>query len=993
MVAKGLIHRPLRQWSALALAVFAVLWVQASAAPAELDKKTGTLLPTGVRITPDAARGSIFQPLNPGLPSDPNFTVGQAVTTVVSPDGKTLLILTSGYNRQNFTSGPNKGKRNPADSNEYIFVFDIGSDKPVQKQVLQIPNAFDGMAFNPSGKEFYVTGGPDDNVHFYDWNGSSWAENGAPLKLGHLVKDGNGKAAGALSLGSVSPGALGLAVTADGQRLVVANYENDSINLVDVAGRKVLSELDLRPGNGVAGGEYPEWVAIQGNTTAFVSSARDREIVVVDISTNQPAVKDRIKIKGQPTRIALNPEQTRLYVAESSTDAVAVISAGTHKILEEFTTTAPRWAFANEKGFKGSSPNSVAISADGQFLYVTNGGANSVAVIRLAQSDNAKSEILGLIPTGWYPNSASLGADGSKLYVVNGKSNAGPNPQGCRDAASVKPGGNESGCRAANQYVWQLTKAGFLTMPVPHGEDLEDLTQQVARNNHYNGKRGKEDTEMLEFLHNKIQHVIYIVKENRTYDQVLGDLGKGNGDPALVVYPNAITPNFHALANTFVDLDNFYDSGEVSGDGWNWSTSARAADTLEKTVPIEYAGRGLNYDYEGTNRNVNVGFATSAERAAAFPAYDNLPADLKKNLLLGTNDVSAPDSPEGEAGTGYLWDSALRAKLSLRNYGFFIDLAPYDRMPGAAGIPLLRNPFASNTKVSFATKAALQPVTDPFFRSFDNRFPDVYRVEEWAREFDEFEKNGNMPNLEFLRVMHDHTGDFSTAIDGINTPETQTADNDYAVGLIVEKVAKSERYRGNTLVFVIEDDAQDGPDHVDAHRSIAFVAGPYVKQGAVVSTNYTTVSMIATMVEILGIEHLGTYDALDAPMTAVFSKDTVHWDYHALVPEILRSTKLPLPPKTAKNSPKRDGLSSLYNKPRHDASYWAEKTAGFNFDRADQIDAPKYNLIQWQGLVGENVPYPEQRSALDLRKHRAALLKKWRKSRLATLIRDQTASH
>jgi DNA-binding beta-propeller fold protein YncE len=946
-----------------------------------------------VRITPDAARGSIFQPLSPGLPSDPNFTVGQAVTTVVSPDGKTLLILTSGYNRQNFTSGANKGKRNPADSNEYIFVFDIGSDKPVQKQVLQIPNAFDGMAFNPSGKEFYVTGGPDDNVHFYDWNGSSWAENGAPLKLGHLVKDGNSKAAGALSLGSVSPGALGLAVTADGQRLVVANYENDSINLVDVAGRKVLSELDLRPGKGVAGGEYPEWVAIQGNTTAFVSSARDREIVVVDISTNQPAVKDRIKIKGQPTRIALNPEQTRLYVAESSTDAVAVISAGTHKILEEFTTTAPRWAFANEKGFKGSSPNSVAISADGQFLYVTNGGANSVAVIRLAQSDNAKSEILGLIPTGWYPNSASLGADGSKLYVVNGKSNAGPNPQGCRDAASVKPGGNESGCRAANQYVWQLTKAGFLTMPVPHGEDLEDLTQQVAGNNHYNGKRGKEDTEMMEFLHNKIQHVIYIVKENRTYDQVLGDLGKGNGDPALVVYPNAITPNFHALANTFVDLDNFYDSGEVSGDGWNWSTSARAADTLEKTVPIEYAGRGLNYDYEGTNRNVNVGFATSAERAAAFPAYDNLPADLKKNLLLGTNDVSAPDSPEGEAGTGYLWDSALRAKLSLRNYGFFIDLAPYDRMPGAAGIPLLRNPFASNTKVSFATKAALQPVTDPFFRSFDNRFPDLYRVEEWAREFDEFEKNGNMPNLEFLRVMHDHTGDFSTAIDGINTPETQTADNDYAVGLIVEKVAKSERYRGNTLVFVIEDDAQDGPDHVDAHRSIAFVAGPYVKQGAVVSTNYTTVSMIATMVEILGIEHLGTYDALDAPMTAVFSKDTVHWDYHALVPEILRSTKLPLPPETAKNSPKRDGLSSLYNKPRHDASYWAEKTAGFNFDRADQIDAPKYNLIQWQGLVGENVPYPEQRSALDLRKHRAALLKKWRKSRLATLIRDQTASH
>jgi YVTN family beta-propeller protein len=994
MMGNSPARKPLLQCIALAVGVLTLVCVHASGgAKAADEKKSGTFIPTGVRITPEAARGSIFQSLNPGLASDPNFTVGQAVTTTVSPDGQTLLILTSGYNRLNFTSGPNKGKRNAAGSNEYIFVFDISGSKPVQKQVLQIPNAFDGIAFHPGGKEFYVTGGPDDNVHFYDWNGSSWAESGTPVKLGHLVVDAKGGKSGALSLGSVSPGALGLAVTADGKRLVVANYENDSISLVDVAGRKVLGELDLRPGNGVPGGEYPVWVAIQGNETAFVSSARDREIVVVDISTNKPAVKGRVKLKGQPTRLALNAKQTHLYVAESSSDTVAVIDTSTRKILEEIGTTAPKRAFANEKGFKGSSPNSVAVSNDGQFLYVTNGGANSVAVIRLAQSDNADSEVLGLIPTGWYPNSASLSADGSKLYVVNGKSNAGPNPQGCRDAASLKPGGNEAGCRSANQYMWQLTKAGFLTLPVPHGEELEDLTQQVAQNNYYHGKRSDKDAEMMKFLHEKIQHVIYIVKENRTYDQILGDLGKGNGDPSIVVYPNAVTPNFHALANTFVDLDNFYDSGEVSGDGWNWSTSARAADTVEKAVPIDYAGRGLNYDYEGTNRNVNTGFATPEERAAAFPGYNNLPTNLKSTLLLGTNDVAAPDSPEGEAGTGYLWDSALRAKLCVRNYGFFVDLGPYDSTPGVKPVPLLRNPFASNTKVSFATKAALQAVTDPYFRSFDNKFPDLYRVEEWAREFDEFEKNGEMPNLEFLRVMHDHTGDFGKAMEGVNTPETQTADNDYAVGLIVEKVAKSPRYRSNTLIFVIEDDAQDGPDHVDAHRSIAFVAGPYVKQGAVVSTRYSTVSMIATMVDILGIEHLGTFDALQAPMTDAFSKDAVNWDYHAIVPEILRTTKLPLPAKTAQNSLKPDALSVFYAKPRHDASYWAEKTVGFNFDRADQVDAAKYNLIQWQGLLGEGIPYPAERNGRDLSKHRAALLKKWRKLRLAALTQEQTASH
>ena len=959
---------------ALAISSFMSIGAVVSAKADDDDLKKGTFIPTGVHITPSAAPGSTFQALNPGLSFDPSFTVGQAVSTAISPNGNTLLILTSGYNSQNFTSGPNLGNTNPDESNEYIFVFDISGGKPLQTQVLEVPNAFDGLGFNPGGKEFYVSGGPDDNVHFYDWNGSSWAESGSPVKLGHPA---------ALALGKITPGAMGLAVTGDGKRLVVANYENDSISLVDIAGRQVLAELDLRPGNGVAGGEYPVWVAIQGSSTAFVSSARDREIVVVDLSTNSPAITDRIAVKGQPTRIAFNPKQTRLYVAESSSDFVAVINTKTHQIVEEIGTTAPESVFRNHKGFKGSSPNSVAVSADGEFLYVTNGGANSVAVVHLAHEGSAaKSELSGLIPAGWYPNSVSVSADGAMLYIVNGKSNAGPNPQNCRDAASLQPGGNENACNAANQYVWQITKAGFLTTPVPRGEDLEELTEQVARNNHYDAKQNDTDQDVMGFLHGKIQHVIYIVKENRTYDQILGDLGKGNGDPSIVVYPQPLTPNLHALANSFVDLDNFYDSGEVSGDGWNWSTSARAADTIEKTEPINYAGRGLNYDYEGTNRNVNVGFATPQERAAAFPAYNSLPPSVANKLLLGTADVSAPDSPEGEQGAGYLWDSALRAGLNVRNYGLYIDLGPYFTPVASGGTPLIRHPFDSNTTVSFATKAALHPITDPFFRGYDNAFPDFYRVDEWAREFDQFEADGNMPNLEFVRVMHDHTGSFRSAIDGVNTPEIQTADNDYAVGRIVEKVAKSRRYSGNTLVFVVEDDSQDGPDHVDAHRSIAFVAGPYVKQGAVISKKYTTVSMIATIIDILGIEHLGTYDALDRPMTDVFSKQTKKWDFNSIVPDILRSTQLPLPVATAKNTLKKDALTAFYAKPRHNAAYWEAKTAGFDFSREDRMDAAKYNLIQWQGLVGENVLYPAVRDGRDLSKNRQALLRQWRESRV-----------
>src|SRR6267142_995889 len=991
MLGNGRTCRPRVRVSALALAIFSVISIGAviSAKADEDDLKKGTFIPTGVQITPSAASGSSFQALNPGLSFDPIFTVGQAVTTAISPSGTTLLILTSGYNSQNCTWGPNKGNTNPDGSDEYIFVFDISGGQPLKIKVLQVPNALDGLAINPNGKEFYVSGGPDDNVHFYDWSGSTWAESGVPLKLGHPA---------ALALGKITPGAKGLAVTADGKRLVVANYENDSISLVDIAGRRVLADLDLRPGNGVPGGEYPVWVAVQGNSTAFVSSARDREIVVVDISTNTPAVTDRISVKGEPTRITLNPKQTRLYVAESSNDSVGVISTKTHQIIEEIGTTAPKSVFANNKGFKGSSPNSVAVSADGGFLYVTNGGANSVAVIRLARDGDgeggsgARSELQGVIPTGWYPNSVSVSADGSMLYVVNGKSNTGPVPQNCTDVAGATKG-DFSTCGAANQYVWQLTKAGFLTLPVPSGEALEELTAQVAQNNNYSAQQNVADADMMGFLHGKIQHVIYIVKENRTYDQILGDLSKGNGDPSIVVYPQPLTPNLHALANNFIDLDNFYDSGEVSGDGWNWSTSARAADTIEKTEPINYAGRGLNYDYEGTNRNVNVGFATPQERAAAFPAYNSLPPSVANSLLLGTNDVSAPDSPDGEAGAGYLWNSALRAGLKVRNYGFFIDLGPYSVPVSVGGTPLIRHPFDSSTPVSFATKAALQPITDQFFRGYDNHFPDFYRVDEFQREFDQFEKTGDLPNLSFVRVMHDHTGAFSTAIDGVNTPEIQTADNDYAVGRIVEIVAKSERYRGNTLVFVIEDDAQDGPDHVDAHRSVAFIAGPYVKQGAVVSTKYTTVSMIATIVDILGIQHLGTYDALDRPMTDAFSKSAKKWDFASIVPDILRTmTQLPLPADNAKTPRKRDALSAFYSRPRHDVAYWSEKTAGFNFDQADQVNASNYNLILWKGLVGDDVAYPAERDGRDLSKNRGALLKQWRESRIREFTQQQRAA-
>ncbi|MGH9730658.1 MAG: bifunctional YncE family protein/alkaline phosphatase family protein, partial [Candidatus Acidiferrales bacterium] len=302
----------------------------------------------------------------------------------------------------------------------------------------------------------------------------------------------------------------------------------------------------------------------------------------------------------------------------------------------------------------------------------------------------------------------------------------------------------------------------------------------------------------------------------------------------------------------FVDLDNFYCSGDVSGEGWNWSTAARASQMVENTYPVQYAGRGITYDFEGENRNINVGIASPRARRK-----DNAETPDDDNLLPGTNDVDAPDGPGGDAGTGYLWDAALRAKLSLRNYGFFLEGARYFGGPRKKGvIPLLRKPYETKTRVAFPDKAALMNVTDPYFRGFDLKFPDYWRYTEWEREFQGYVSSGKMPNLELVRLGRDHFGDFAGAIDGTGTVEAEMGDNDYAVGKLIEQVAKS-RFADSTVIFIVEDDAQNGPDHVDAHRSVALIAGAYVKQGAVVSTHYTTVNLLRTMEDILGMGPMG----------------------------------------------------------------------------------------------------------------------------------------
>ncbi|MBV8215795.1 MAG: phosphoesterase, partial [Verrucomicrobia bacterium] len=347
------------------------------------------------------------------------------------------------------------------------------------------------------------------------------------------------------------------------------------------------------------------------------------------------------------------------------------------------------------------------------------------------------------------------------------------------------------------------------------------------------------------------------------------------------------------------------------------------------------------------------------------------------NILPGTLDVGAVDGPGvGEQQRGYLWDVVTRAGLTFRNYGYHCDQAEYF---APQPTPLLLNPRAAHVRVAFPSRTTLMTTTDPYFRSFDNNFPDFYREKEWEFEFDKYVKHNNLPAVSMVRLMHDHMGSFGTAIKGVNTPEIQQADNDYAVAKLIEKVSKSP-YASSTLICILEDDSQDGADHVDSHRSTGYLAGAYVKHGALISTAYTTQNMLATIEAVLGLDHEDVLTASQRPMLDCFDVNQTTWSFTAVPSSYLYNSQLPLPPRGAKAGP--------VPKPTHDAKYWAQVTKGFDFTREDNLKDPnRFNQIIWEGLHGKNVPYPVVRSGLDLRQNRSELLKK------AGIVPDQASNN
>jgi YVTN family beta-propeller protein len=596
---------------------------------------------------------------------------------------------------------------------------------------------------------------------------------------------------------------------------------------------------------------------------------------VVAFDTRTLAPVREIPVGEHPNAMLLSQDGARLFVACANTNAVWVVDTATGAAREQISLSLYPDAPV------GTTPNALALSPDGGTLFVANADNNTVAVVDVG--DARASEVEGFLPVGWYPTGVGVDRAGRRLFVLNGK--------GLVPIAN--PRGPGPGVRHEDtQYIGPLLKGALSIVDVPGPEMLAALTKRVYELTPYTAARRLAPPEAPPDSPvpgrvggaSPIRYVFYVIRENRTYDQVLGDLPQGNGDPSLTLFGEDVTPNAHALAREFVLMDNFYVDAEVSYDGHAFSTGAYATDVVEKLWPTNYGGRGGIYLSEG-------GWRTRTP-------YGNF---------------SAPPR-------GYLWDFAKRAGVSVRSYGEF---AYWD----AKGQPVK------------ASVPGLEGLVHPSYPPYDLDVPDNERIDVWLAEFREFERTGALPRLSIIRLGGDHT---SGTRPGAPTPRAMVAENDLALGRLVEAISHSRFWR-ESAIFVLEDDAQNGPDHVDAHRSIALVASPFVMRRRVDSTLYTTSGMLRTMELILGIEPMSQYDAAATPMYAAFgpTPDTTPFTH--------LPARVPLDERNDWSSP------------------GAQASIDMNLDEADMAPERELNEILWQSVHGAGARMPPPRRAAFVR--------------------------
>jgi DNA-binding beta-propeller fold protein YncE len=749
-------------------------------------------------------------------PAGRSFPAGNMPLAIArSPEGDRLVVSLNGWRQQG------------------IQVIDPHTSTIVQ--TIPQPGAFLGLAFSHDGRTLYASGGNEDVIYRYAWRDKqATLIDSITLAPKDPKKDGTRFPAG-------------IAVSRDDKYLFVAENLSDTLAVVYLQSRKVVQRLQTDT--------YPYAVVISPDNKIYVS-AWGGQTVSVFARQLKGAVQARGKIivGRHPSALLLNRDGSRLFVTSATTNSIAVVDTKTARFITRLLDPPP--AGPNQ----GSTPNALALSQDGLRLYVAEADNNAVAVFQLSKETAGvgptpgPNQLLGRVPVEWYPAALLLTED--SLFVLNGKG------KGTRANPQFRMPNIERPPDSLDYTLGQLN-GSITTLPaeIPPAE-LVQLTTRVARANNWD-KTSDSSPEYPPF-----KHVIYIIKENRTYDQVFGDLPQGDGDPSLLFFPRAISPNHHALAERFGLFDRFFCNAEVSSQGHVWSTAAYVTDYGEKTVPSIYSYR----------RSPN-------ERA----------------------DVDEPAS-------GYLWNAAIAKGLTLRNYGEFGEPVPNKNK---------REPVRYR-----ATKPALGRYTNREYPAYDLTISDQLRADVWLKEFHQFVRGGNLPALEIIHLPGDHT---SGGRPGRRTPKAYMADNDLALGRMVEAVSNSPYWK-DTVFFVVEDDAQDGPDHVDSHRSVLFVISAY-NRGGVIHRFVNTTDVLATVEEILGLGKLSKFDFYGRPLREVFTGTPNLTPYVALKSE---------QPLNEMNPAK--GTS-------------AQASLDLNLDRVDAADEDTFNRILWSLLKGGQ-PYP-----------------------------------
>jgi len=869
-------------------------------------------------------------------------------TMALSPDGRYAALLNDGYGTQETLA------------HQSISVLDLKTNQIVDYPDNRLGDEshqsyFVGLAFSSDGKHLYASvgsltdptgakpGNTGNGIAVYSFlAGKVTPERFIPIALQPL-STGKKLAVGLKApFHSAIPYPAGLVVIADGGRdkLLVANNLSDNAVLLDPATGKVLQTFDLSTRNLVPSSFPYTCVATRDGRHAWCSLWNGSQVAELDLPGNsvvrwialkQP--EDPVAPGSHPTAMLLSPDEKTLYVALSNSDLVAAVATASGKLSRFFSTTAPAQKYA------GTYPTGLAQSSDGHYLFVANSSLDAIAVFDLSQpiaTSNVEisQEPLGFIPTDWYPSALTVQNDDLLIATAKGEG-ARPNKDMGKTAYETK--------HHDHPYIPTLLRGSIARLNIPSTlEKLPQLTQAVERDNLLHADPG---TIAFASGQNPIKHVIYVIKENRTYDQILGDLKVGDGDPSLTMYGEDITPNEHKLALQFGVLDNFYDSGEVSGDGHLWSTAAITTDYNEKTWQIAYRGKERTYDFQG-------------QVADEYPLERNQP------------DIDDPS-------TGFLWDNLARNHVSYRDYGEYVNAewcnekrkaaSPKQGTPSGQetrcprtevhqGDPLAPNvgdPHAAPSPFPWAvplfsgvkpTKAVLRDHFDPLYPDFNTEYPDQLRADEFLNEFGAYVRareahegpEFELPSFVLLYLPDDHTGGTRP---NLPRPAASIADNDLALGRVVDAVSHSA-YWDDTAIFVLEDDAQDGADHVDAHRSIAFVVSKYspgsATQPDVEHHFYTTVNMIHTMETLLGLPPMNQNDAYAPVMGQLFSGAGNQPAYKA----DFRNLK--------------NGL--IYETNKREAP-GAKISSKMDFSRPDAAGAARLNRVLWRDQKG-STPMP-----------------------------------